>query len=213
MKIFNRFTGDLILEVEGANLEYANLRYANLRDANLERANLRDANLRDANLERANLRYANLRDANLVRANLIGANLQYANLECANLIGANLECANLRYANLRGANLVRANLECANLERANLRDANLWGCAGDRDCIRSIFISEVYPITYTSEVIQIGCENHTIKDWFEFDDKRILQMDGKTALKFWREHKELIKQIVEKCPAKPTKYEEIKQCQ
>ena len=114
--------------------------------------------------------------------------------------GANLRGANLIDANLKGANLRDANLMCANLIGANLRH-----CSGDREYIRSIFISEAYPITYTSEVMQIGCERHQLEDWWGFDDNRILQMDAKTALKFWREHKELIKQIIDKCPAKQTK--------
>ena len=124
-----------------------------------------------------------------------------------------LEGANLRDANLEGASLRGASLRGASLEGASLRGANLWNCSGNRNQIKSIFISEKYPITYTSEVMLIGCENHPINEWWEFDDKRILQMDGKTALKFWREHKELIKQIIDKCPAKPTKTEETKQCQ
>jgi hypothetical protein len=100
------------------------------------------------------------------------------------------------------ANLWGANLERANLRGANLRDADLRGCSGDRGFIKSIFVSDVYPITYTKEVIQIGCERHKIDDWWEFDDKRILEMDGKKALKFWREWKDTIKTLIEKSPAK-----------
>ena len=121
-----------------------------------------------------------------------------ANLSRANLYGANLHYANLRYANLSGANLYGA----------NLYGANLSYCTGNNREIKSIMISEDYPITYTSDVIQIGCENHPICDWFGFDDNRILNMDGKKALKFWRKHKAIIKQVVETCPATPTNYKD-----
>jgi hypothetical protein len=71
----------------------------------------------------------------------------------------------------------------------------------------SLFISEKYPITYTSEVLQIGCERHQIKEWWSFGDERILKMDGKTAFKFWLEHKDIIKSVIEACPAKPTNHD------
>jgi hypothetical protein len=119
-----------------------------------------------------------------------------ANLRDANLRGANLSGANLSSANLSGANLWGANLR-----GANLWGANLWGCSGERNRIKSIFVSDVYAITYTSEVLQIGCQSHKISDWWDFEDRRIAEMDGKTALTFWREWREVIRMIIEKSPA------------
>ena len=45
--------------------------------------------------------------------------------------------------------------------------------------------------------IKIGCELHSKEEWKSFDDKRILEMDGKTALKFWNENKQWILKIGE----------------
>jgi uncharacterized protein YjbI with pentapeptide repeats len=112
--------------------------------------------------------------------------------ERANLLDANLLDANLRGANLRGANL----------RGANLRGADLLGCVGERCFIKSIFASDVYPITYTKNILQIGCERHEIEEWWSFDDRRILEMDGRKALKFWREWKDTIRAIIENSPAK-----------
>jgi len=144
--------------------------------------------------------------ANLWGANLWGANLRGANLRGANLWGANLRGANLWGANLRGANLWGANLWGANLWGANLRGANLWGCNGNMTHIRSVFC-EQYPVTYTVDVMQIGCQRHPIADWWEFDDKQILEMDGKTALKWWRTWKPILRQIIETAPAEATGYQ------
>ena len=113
-----------------------------------------------------------------------------ANLEGANLYGANLNCANLE-----GANLNRANLNCANLEGANLNCASLNRANGNMKEIKSIKI-ETYAIAYTDIVMQIGCENHKIKDWFEFSDVQIIEMDGEKALKFWRKWKPILQQII-----------------
>jgi len=186
---------------ERANLMGANLSGADLSGADLMGANLRDADLRGtylmgANLSGANLRYVNLYEASLSGANLSGANLSGANLRDASLSGANLIDANLRDADLSGANLIDANLS-----GADLRGASLRGVAGNREQIKSIFVFERYPVTYTHVSMQIGCELHNIDDWWGFDDDRILEMNGDKALSFWKEWKETIKMIIQKSPA------------
>ena len=174
-------------------LESANLGGANLRDANLSGANLGDANLSGANLGGANLSSAYLRDANLGDANLSDANLSDANLSGAYLSGANLRDANLSGAYLSGANLRDANLSGAYLSDANLRDANLSG-AKWRDIIINriplhISIPHQWTITILDDHMQIGCEFHALSDWRTFDDARIVAMDGRNALRFWRTYK------------------------
>ena len=74
MKILNRLTGNLILEIETTFGD-------SLQEANLQGANLQDANLQDANLWDAVLQGANLQGANLWRADLQGADLRGANLD------------------------------------------------------------------------------------------------------------------------------------
>lgn len=112
------------------------------------------------------------------------------------------EILNSHAAWLRGESSgQRANLMDADLRRTNLMGANLRGVAGNGREIKSIFVSEQYPITYTAEYMQIGCERHLITEWWEFDDKRISEMGGVGALKFWREWKDSIRVIIEKSPA------------
>jgi len=108
----------------------------------------------------------------------------------ADLRGADLSWADLRWADLNGADL----------RRADLLEADLRGVRGNNEQVKSIHIFE-YDIAYTFERLQIGCENHGISEWWEFDDKRILEMHGKKALKFWRKNKAMIKQIIEYSPA------------
>jgi len=40
--------------------------------------------------------------------------------------------------------------------------------------------------------MEIGCQRHPLKSWDEFSDSEIAEMDGKTALRFWRENKQAI---------------------
>ena len=91
------------------------------------------------------------------------------------------------------------------LSCADLRGADLRGAVGNLRHLKTI-ICDTYPVTYTAEVMQIGCQRHAIKDWWEFDDERIVGMDGKAALKFWRKWKPLLQAIIDASPAEPTGY-------
>lgn len=115
------------------------------------------------------------------------------------------ERADLRYANLSSADLRYADLRYADLSYADLRYA-----AGNREHIKSIFVSEVYPIVYTVDYLQIGCERHLISDWSNFDDRRILEMDGKRALEFWKSFKDFIFMSIKIAPASATGFVEDK---
>ena len=172
------------------------------------RADLRKADLREANLRGANLRGANLRKADLSGAALRKAGLSRADLRGANLRGANLRGANLRYADLGEANLGDANLREADLRGASLRDADLGGVRlkatkGDGKYIKSIRTKR-YLINYTASVLQIGCKNHLISEWVEFEDKEISQMDS-GALEWWKKWKSTIMQTIEGDPCEPTR--------
>ena len=157
----------------------------------------------EAGGERANLLWANLSGANLSGANLSGANLSEANLSGANLLWANLSGANLSGANLRWANLSGANLSGANLSGANLSEANLSNLLGNSIHVKTIAV-EKYTITYTSSILQIGCQRKNIDEWFNLSDDEISKMDM-GALDWWNKWKLIIKNIIEISPAEPTK--------
>ena len=166
----------------------ADLRCADLRGASLRGASLRGADLRDADLCHANLRNANLRDADLCHANLRGADLR----------GADLRDADLCYAYLRGANLRDADLRGADLRDADLRDA-----IGNMVEIKSVQ-ADTWPVTYTNEVMCIGCRRHAITEWWAFSDKEINSMDEQ-ALKWWRLWKPILQATIAASPAVPTR--------
>ena len=168
------------------------------------RANLDGANLTRANLTLANLTLANLTLANLDGANLYGANLYGANLDGANLDGANLTLANLTLANLYGANLTLANLTLANLDGANLYGANLTLANGNSREVKSVQTT-IWVVTYTAEVMQIGCQRHEIAKWWAFTDDEISRMERR-ALEWWKTWKPILQQIIEVSPAMPTGY-------
>ena len=140
--------------------------------------------------------------ANLYGANLSRADLSGADLSGANLYGANLYGANLSRADLYGANLSRADLSGADLSGANLSGADLSGATYGKDIPitkKPIQISgfEPYFIIILDQHMKIGCEIHSFDEWREYDDHRIIEMDGKAALKFWRQNKDILFAVID----------------
>ena len=212
-EIKNRFTGkvQLVASIKAKKDDFYSLkvglavRWAIEHKANLSGANLSGADLSGANLTRANLSGANLSGANLTRAdlsgaNLSGANLTRANLSGADLSGANLSGANLSWADLSGANLSGADLSGANLSWANLSWANLSGANNEKITIKKIPIQiatgEYHVIIFDAHM-KIGCEFHSLADWWNFDNERIAQMDGTRSRRFWDTWKALLMAVCE----------------
>ena len=106
-----------------------------------------------------------------------------------------VEDANLRDANLRDANLESANLESANLRGANLRGANLIGANGNLRELKTMQI-ETYSISFTKDILQIGCKRFSHTEWKNFSDDDINKMD-KQALSFWNKWKNFIFKAIE----------------
>ena len=144
----------------------------------IERHAVEAAIAADADLRGANLRDADLSDANLSDADLSDANLRGANLRGADLSGADLRGANLRDANLRGANLRDANLRGANLRDAKAAPLIIYGLQWD------VIISG-------TGKMRIGCQEHSVDAWKDFDDERISKMDS-NALEFWDKYKTML---------------------
>lgn len=208
--ILHRYSGDVLFSAEidaAADASESKLERLAVLAALKASADLHYANLSGADLHYANLRYANLHYANLHYANLRGADLSYADLRYADLRHADLRDANLRAANLSGADLSAANLSYADLSGADLIGIRLWGAAGNNRHVRSLQCG-AYAVTYTADRLQIGCQNHAIADWWGFDDRCILEMDGRAALEWWRVWKPILQTIIAAAPAKPTDYVE-----
>jgi uncharacterized protein YjbI with pentapeptide repeats len=161
------------------------LTYADLRLADLQRAMLQEANLPDARLYGANFK-----DADLYKANLQGADMQCVNARNAYFRSADLQRADLQQADMRNTDLRYTNLLDADLQGADLRYANLRYCIGDGTVIKNITWLE-WHITYTKDVMAIGCKQYAIAEWRGFADEQIAAM-GYGALDFWQKHREYI---------------------
>jgi hypothetical protein len=180
----------------------ADLTGADLTGAYLTGAYLRGAYLTGAYLRGADLTGADLRGAYLTGADLTGADLRGAYLTGAYLRGADLTGAYLRGAYLRGADLTGADLMGAYLTGADLRGAKYKDIEITKTPIQ--ILNLYYSVLIFENHMQIGCEFHTHKEWDKFDNRRIIEMDGKAAAEFWKEHKDLLMGFC-KFMAKPEK--------
>ncbi|MCP4493294.1 MAG: pentapeptide repeat-containing protein [Gammaproteobacteria bacterium] len=132
------------------------------------------------------------------RANLAGANLAGANLVGANLVGAYLVGAYLAGANLAGANLAGATLVGATLAGATLDGATLVGANGEKTKIKKIPIqisTDTYHIIIFDKDMRIGCEYHSLENWFKYKTSRIDKMEGDKAVNWWKQWKSPLKKI------------------
>ena len=194
--------------LSGADLSGADLSRAYLSDAYLSGADLSGADLSDAYLSDADLSGADLSGADLSGAYLSGADLSRADLSRAYLSRADLSRAYLSRAYLSGADLSdaylsraylsRADLSRADLSRADLSDAYLSGADLSRAKWRDgVVINkrpiQIYGLQWTVTILdahmEIGCQLHSLAEWESFDDRQIAEMDGRDALRFWRENK------------------------
>ena len=49
-------------------------------------------------------------------------------------------------------------------------------------------------VTYTKDVMAIGCQQYTLEQWFNFSDEQISRMDV-NALDWWNKYKHIIKEL------------------
>ena len=87
----------------------------------------------------------------------------------------------------------RANLAGANLAGAYLADANLAGAKWREGIVINKAPIQVFGLYWLVTILdahmQIGCELHSLAEWDAFDDRRIAEMSGKEALRFWDSNK------------------------
>lgn len=76
-------------------------------------------------------------------------------------------------------------------ERNLDENGNAW-VSGNSRVSPIVITGAKYHITITDKHIRIGCKFHRIADWFGFSDQKIISMDGKCALKFWRTWKPIL---------------------
>ena len=178
---------DVVVQFYGLQLGYAACEAlkagTSLAGANLAAMSTDGANLICKYLPRANLAGANLASANMSGSILNGANMAGANLTDTSFAGASLLGADMSGANLTGADFAGASLTNAKFTGAKIKG----GVTIQREPLQIFGLGgQNWEITIYDEHMSIGCEFHSLTEWRAYDDRRIIEMDGSAALKFWR---------------------------
>lgn len=138
--------------------------------------------LSTGNLSNSNLRYSDLRHINLSCINLRGSDLRDSDLSYSNLSYSNLRGSTLRGSTLRGSDLSGTDLRCV---------------IGNGIEIKSLQIG-TYMVSYHKDILNIGCQTHTLDKWINFTDEEIYAMDRDTALDWWKLNKDILVTLVKR---------------
>ena len=58
-----------------------------------------------------------------------------------------------------------------------------------------VLVTDIWRVQIDGEIMQIGCKQFTIEEWFAFSDKEIAKIDA-FALKWWKKWKEKIRVLI-----------------
>jgi uncharacterized protein YjbI with pentapeptide repeats len=114
------------------------------------------------------------------------------------LLRANLDSiCNLLFSNLSNACLDNASLHTANLYETTLNEtsfvnSNLRWAIGNGEELKSMQWEE-YCVVYcpSTNVMAIGCQQHSVEDWYNFTDIEIEDMET-GAIYWWRKYKPIL---------------------
>lgn len=88
---------------------------------------------------------------------------------------------------------LRYALEKATQSGVDLRDAYLRGASFGEGVTAEQGVLQLIGLRWDVIIfdahMRVGCQMHPLSDWASFDDRRISEMDGVHALRFWRQHK------------------------
>ena len=195
MTIYKEFTDEekAILEshvlwLEGSDKgKRADFSGRNLSNKDFSGRDLCDSDFRLAILDNCNFETCKLFSANFRAASMENVNLKWTNIACANFTNSDLSFANFEYAYATNANFDAAFLHNANFDSI----ISLYNAIGNSKEIKTIQ-TDTYNVVLFGDNIQIGCKKYTISEWESFEDESIIAMDGRTALKWWNEWKDIV---------------------
>jgi hypothetical protein len=87
----------------------------------------------------------------------------------------------------------------AKLRGANLSDADLSGAIGNMRQIKSAQFDQ-WAVTWSADVLAIGCQEHAIEKWRNADPRWIAAMDPR-ATDWWSRYGALVLQLIDASPA------------
>lgn len=171
---------------------------------NMSRVIFDGAEVVDCNLNWSSLCRAIVRVSRFHRCSFWEADLDRIDVEHSAFVSCDFTLADLSGAHFRkGVNLHESRFMEAELAGANLEGVRIMmGAIGDGKHIKSLQCGE-YPVTYTADMMQIGCGLRPIREWLEMTPSQVEHIE-EICPNWWAKWKPILAQIVEASPAEPT---------
>ena len=93
--------------------------------------------------------------------------------------------------------LSNSDLSNSNLSNSDLRGSNLSNIIGNGKEVKSLQIG-IYLVSYHKDILNIGCQSHTLDKWIAFTDEEIDAMDKGTSLDWWKLNKDILVTLVKR---------------
>lgn len=117
--------------------------------------------------------------------------------EVKKLRGSDLSYSDLSYSNLSYSDLRGSDLRGCNLRDSDLRGSDLRRVIGNGKEIKSLQIG-TYLVSYHKDILNIGCQSHTLDKWINFTDEEIDAMERGISLDWWRLNKDILVTLVKR---------------
>ena len=167
------------------------------------------AELYDQDLVNLEVEGKDLRMVNFQRSILLGSKFKGSDLSMASFSGCFMANSDLSQCNLALANLSHANLFQVNLDNTNLTGVRLQGTVGNMKQVKSMHL-ETYPVTYTKDIISVGCWQMPIYVWSCMNNDKLWEYIPPDVrahfvkdfdFDWWDKWKETIFKIIDMSPA------------
>lgn len=159
---------------------------ANLNQSIIHRCEFLKAVFNEASMCEVGMSNVSALDASFCGADLTRAQLFKTGFTRADFDGANLRDVSAKWCEFNQA-------KC--MHKASIATAEFIDCVGDGWALKTISGLR-WLVTIWADKMSIGCQSHSIDDWFAFSDDDIEEMDG-YALEWWRKHKEFVRQFTQ----------------
>lgn len=150
-------------------------------------------------LQYLNVAEQNLQGARFVNVDFHGSRFMNTNFSFADFIKCNMTKCAFYNCNFFGANIKTSNFMSARFSDCDINLENMESLFGNGKQIKSMFISD-YPIVWTSEYLQIGCQKKTIEEWRALDKEKANELID-FGWSWWEEHRDFIVNAIKEYPA------------
>lgn len=182
--------------------EGVTFRGIDFRDAWIEECRFDECEFIECAFHRARFNSVVMNNCMFHSCDFIGTKLKHGYWEDCTVADTNLTQASFEYFNAAKCKFYNCNMHGVNSACSKWRGCQISKPRNIKtnsllpDLIHGRIDTNQWPISFTDEYMQIGCQLHVAEAWFNFNDQEIAAMH-KNALDWWRIWKPALQALVE----------------